>query len=118
MSASVRDRPRAGNAWLTDQPAAIRRRVGKGTITCLGAAVDQPLTQTLAKQWTALAKIDSPVIAVPDREVFILTNFSAGPQEIAPPATMTDVLNGGEVTEIALPRYGVAVLLRRLRAGL
>jgi beta-galactosidase len=113
-----------GNDWLTDQPAAIRRRVGKGTITYLGAVVDQPLMQTLAKQWTATARVDSPVIAVPDRvsvgrrvaadrEVFILTNFSAGPQEIALPTAMTDVLHGGEITKLNLPRYGVAVLVRK-----
>lgn len=114
-----------GNDWLTGQPAALRRHVGKGTITYLGAVVDQPLMQTLAKQWVALAKIDSPTIAVPDRvsvgrrvaadrEVFILTNFSTGPQDIALPAPMTDVLHGGEVTKLNLPRYGVAVLRRHL----
>ncbi len=113
----------AGNDWLTDQPAAIRRRVGKGTITYLGAVVDQPLMHTLAKQWIAFAKVDSPVIPVPDRvsvgrrvaadrEVFILTNFSAGPQQIALPGPMTDVLNGGKITQVSLPRYGVAVLRR------
>jgi beta-galactosidase len=97
--------------------------VGKGTITYFGAVVDQPFMQTLAKQWIALAKVDSPVIPVPDRvsvgrrvaadrEVFVLTNFSAGAQQIALPGPMTDVLNGGEVTQVLLPRYGVAVLSR------
>ncbi|MBI5425214.1 MAG: beta-galactosidase [Opitutae bacterium] len=116
-----------GNDWLAGQPAALRRPVGKGTITYLGAVVDQPLMQALAKQWTALAKVDAPVIGVPervsvgrrvaaDREVYILTNFSAGPQDIALPAPMTDVLNGGEVTKLNLPRYGVAVLCRRIVA--
>lgn len=117
-----------GNDWLTDQPAAIRRGVGKGTIAYLGAVVDQPLMTALAKQWTTTAHVDSSVIAVPDRvsvgrrvaadrEVFILTNFSAVSQEIALPAPMMDVLNGGEVEKVSLPRYGVAVLTRRLPAG-
>jgi beta-galactosidase len=48
------------------------------------------------------------------REVFVITNFSKGAQEIVLPGAMTDVLGGGEVTVVKLPRYGVAVLSRAL----
>ena len=46
------------------------------------------------------------------REVYVITNFSPGPQEIVLPGVMTDVLAGGEITRTQLPRYGVAVLTR------
>jgi beta-galactosidase len=116
----------AGNDWLTDQPAAIRRHVGQGSITYLGALVDASLMKQLAKQWTAMARVDSPAIAVSDRvsvgrrvgqgrEVYVMTNFSASAQDIALPESMSDVLNGGETAKVHLPRYGVAVLTRRLR---
>lgn len=114
-----------GNDWLTDQPAAVTRRVGKGRITCLGAVLDQKLMARVAARWVKDAGVDSPVIPVPDRvsvsrrvgagrEVYVLTNFSSGAQSIALPAKMTDVLNGGEVARLDLPRYGVAVLARPL----
>lgn len=114
-----------GNDWLTDQPAAIRRKLGKGTITYLGAVLDTPLMAKVAKRWVKDAGITSPVIAAPDRvkvsrrvgsgrEVYVITNFSSGPQEIPLPAAMSDVLNGGEVKSAKLPKYGVAVLSRKV----
>ena len=116
----------AGNDWLTDQPAAISRKVGKGTITYLGAVLDQPLMASVTRQWIAAAGVTSYVIPVPSgvsvcrrigngHEVFVITNFSAGAQEIALPGSMTDVLNGGETTVAKLPRFGVAVLSRALK---
>ena len=116
----------AGNDWLTDQPAAISRKVGQGKITCLGAVLDPALMASVAKQWIAAAGVTSHAIPAPagvsvsrrigaGREVYVLTNFSAGAQEIALPGAMTDVLNGGEVSVAKLPRYGVAVLSRPLK---
>ena len=71
----------------------------------------------------ALAGVTSHAIPVPpgvsvcrriggDREVYVITNFSARAQEIAFPSAMADVLHGGEVTVARFPRYGVAVLSR------
>lgn len=115
-----------GNAWLETEPAAIRRRVGKGTITYLGAVLDSALMASVARQIVASANVTSPVLSVPagvsvgrrvgaDREVFVLENFSAGPQQVALPEAMSDVLNGGETSRVRLPRYGVAVLMRPLQ---
>lgn len=122
----VRMRYGAGNDWLTDQPAAIERKVGKGTITYLGAVLDPALMASTAQQWIKEAGVDSPVIPAPDRvsvcrrvgagrEVYVITNFSAGAQDIALPGPMTDVLNGGETSRLHLPRYGVSILTRPLR---
>ena len=113
----------AGNDWLENQPAAIRRPLGKGTLTYLGAVLDAGLMAGMVRQCTAEAGVAVPAISVPDgvslgrrvgagREVYILTNFSAGPQTVSLPVKMSDVLAGGEATEVRLPRYGVAVLVR------
>lgn len=115
----------AGNDWLTGQPAAVTRRLGKGRLTYLGAVLDPKLMAEVAARWVKEAGVDSPVIPVPDRvnvsrrvgegrEVYVITNFSAGAQRIALPAPMTDVLSGGETSALDLPRYGVAVLTRKL----
>jgi beta-galactosidase len=111
----------AGNDWLTGAPAAIRRKLGKGTITYLGSVLDSKLMDRVARSWIADAGISSPAIAAPagvkvsrrvgsGREVYVVTNFSKEPQEIALPKAMTDVLNGGETSRLKLPRYGVAVV--------
>jgi beta-galactosidase len=116
----------AGNDWLTGELAAVRRPLEKGTITYLGSVLDSGLMASATKQWIKDSGVTSSVLSAPSgvkvsrrvgagREVFVITNFSAGPQEIALPAAMSDVLNGGEVSRVNLPRYGVAVLTRPLR---
>jgi beta-galactosidase len=113
----------AGNGWLENQPAAIRRHVGKGTIAYLGALLDPVLLEAAAKAWVSGAGVDSPRLAVPEgvdvarrvgggREVFVLVNFAAGPQAVTLPGGMTDVLGGGAAERVTLPRYGVAVVSR------
>ena len=119
----------AGNDWLSGAPAAIRRKLGRGTIGFLGSVVDTALMDELARRWVAEAGVATDtVIAAPagvkvsrrvgaGREVYVITNFSKGAQEIALPGAMTDVLadgGGAEVTSVKLPRYGVAVLSRAL----
>lgn len=115
----------AGNDWLTGAPAATRRRLGQGTISYLGSVLNGALMDTLAAEWTRSAGVRTSTIPVPtgvkvsrrasaEREVYIITNFSKGPQDIALPAPMDDVLAGGAVRSVSLPRYGVAVLSRRL----
>lgn len=115
-----------GNDWLGGAPAAIRRKLGRGTIGLLGSVVDTALMDELARRWVAEAKVATQgVIVAPGgvkvsrrvgagREVYVITNFSKGSQEITLPGAMTDVLAGGEVTIAKLPRYGVALLSRPL----
>lgn len=113
-----------GNDWLENQPAVLRRRVGRGTITYLGALLDPALLGTTAKQLIAAASLKPLTIPVPEgvsvgrrvgegREVFVVTNFSGAAQVIPLPSEMLDVLNGKRVSQIDLPRYGVAVLSRK-----
>jgi beta-galactosidase len=110
------------NGWLDDQPAAVTRKVGKGSITYIGATLDAK-TMSHAARWMlsdsgiepVLQEIPSGVdVALREgdgKRVLILTNYNAEPQELKLPSTMDDVLNGGTVSNVSLPQYGVAVLL-------
>jgi beta-galactosidase len=110
------------NGWLDGQPAAITRQVGKGRITYVGAWLD-PAAMHNAARWMlndsgvtpALGPelpegVEASVRYGPKSKVVILVNCSKTPQNITLPSAMTDVLNGGQKTSVALERYGVAVL--------
>ena len=109
------------NGWLDGQPAAITRKVGKGSITYIGAWLDEPTMKNAAKWMTDASGVTARFGAVPEgvdvypREgdhgkVFILVNFANTPQTVSLPSSMTDVLNGGSKTSVDLPVYGVVVL--------
>ncbi len=112
------------NGWLDGQPAAVTRKVGKGSITYIAAALDATAMQAAA-QWmigdAGLQAILPGVPAVVDvairsgegRRVFLLTNYGETVQTVTLPKAMTDVLGKGEVTSVQLPQYGVAVLQER-----
>jgi beta-galactosidase len=110
------------NGWLDDQPAAIARKVGNGSITYIGAWLD-PASMAKAIEWMANTsgvkpKLDAAVpegVDVYPREgdhgtVYILVNFAKTPQAFSLPTAMQDVLEGGSVRSVKLPVYGVAVL--------
>jgi beta-galactosidase len=109
------------NGWLDGQPAAVTRKVGKGSITYIGAALDEA-SMKKAAEWMMQQSGLQPVM--PDlpkdvelsirsgegKRVLILSNFGDTPQTIALPQAMTDVLHGGATSSVTLPQYGVAVL--------
>jgi beta-galactosidase len=109
------------NGWLDGQPAAITRKVGKGSITYIGAWLDEPAMKNAAKWMADMSGVTAKFGPVPagvdvyPREgdhgkVFILVNFAKTSQKVALPAAMTDVLKGDTVHSVELPIYGVAVL--------
>ncbi len=109
------------NGWLDGSPAAITRKVGRGTITYIGIWLDDAGMKNAA-QWmldTSGVKPDLP--AVPEgveveqrtghsKSILMFENFSQIQQTISLPQPMTDVLAGGSVHSVTLPVYGVAVL--------
>lgn len=111
------------NGWLDGQPAAVTRRVGKGSITYVGAALDEA-TGKAAAAWMMResgaevvlpglpAGVDVAVRAGGGKRVVILTNYGAGAQTVTLPGAMTDVLAGGRVQSVTLERFGVAVLIQ------
>jgi beta-galactosidase len=109
------------NGWLDEQPAVISRPYGKGSISYIGALMDDSL-MTAAAQWMVkLGGVRPAFGAVPDgvwvsrREgegkiVFVMENFSAEERHVQLPQQMRRVLAGGEAASVDLPQYGVAVL--------
>ncbi len=116
------------NGWLDNQPAAVTRRVGKGSITYIAATLD-PASLEKATAWMLTDSGLAPVLpdlpagidaairsspsagSTPAKKVLILTNYNAAPTPITLPSPMTDALSGQAATStLTLPPYGVAVL--------
>lgn len=109
------------NGWLDGQPAIVSRKVGKGTITYVGVWMSEGGMKKLAEKLVAMSGVSAPFGAVPegvevnprtsaDRSVYVLVNMSGGEKTIDVPRPMTDVLQGGSVGHVVLPKFGVAVL--------
>jgi len=127
LSASAADaqimmRYGAANGWLDRQPAAVTRKIGKGSITYVGALLDPTLMDAAAKWMVESAGVDNMFGTVPKgvevcrriakgRAIFILLNHTQQPAEVALPRSMRDLLHAEAVVgAVTLPDYGVAVL--------
>ena len=109
------------NGWLDNQPAAVTRHVGKGSITYIGAGLD-PATMTQAIAWMLRESglkptlpdvptdIDVALRTGEGKTVLILTSYAKTPTTVPLPAAAQDLLNGGKITTVTLQPYGVAVL--------
>ncbi|WP_158751874.1 beta-galactosidase [Acidobacterium sp. S8] len=111
----------ASNGWLDNQPAAITRKVGKGTITYVGAWIDDDL---LAKLTSSLLQQHGVKPILPDapdgvevcqrkgngHSVLILINHNTAKAHVKLPHEMRDLLGDGSRTSVDLPAYGVDVL--------
>lgn len=109
------------NGWLDGQPAAVTRKVGKGSITYIGAALDEATMKTAAKWMIEESGITAIMTDLPEevelsirsgdgKRVYILTNYGAQAKTVTLPSAMKDVLGGGTVPTVTLSQYGVAVL--------
>ena len=109
------------NGWLDNQPAAVTRTVGKGSITYIGAALD-PAGTRAAVDWmlseagvapvfpTLPADVDLSIRSGAGKRVFILTNYAVEAQTITLPNELEDILTGKHLSTVTLPQYGVAIL--------
>jgi beta-galactosidase len=111
----------ASNGWLDNQPAAITRKVGKGSITYIGAWLDDDL---LAKVTASLLQQSGvhPVIpktpegvevclrAGTNRSVIILINHNNADVHIDLPHAMNNLLDNTSHTSVDLHGYDIAVL--------
>jgi beta-galactosidase len=109
------------NGWLDGQPAAVTRKVGKGSITYIGAALDEATMKTAAKWMIEDSGVAAIMTDLPEdvelsirsgdgKRVYILTNYGAEAKTITLPSAMKDVLAGGTVSTVTLSQYGIAVL--------
>jgi beta-galactosidase len=106
--------------WLDGQPAILTRQVGKGRITYVGFWPDAATLSALTAGWLKDAEV-APLLHVPEgvevceragdgRRVLVLINHTADAKQITLPARMMDLLKGGNVSNVELDRYGVAVM--------
>lgn len=111
----------AANGWLDGQPAAVTRRVGRGSITYLGASLDPTLTASIVRRLAGESGVAPVLPDLPDgvdasvregggRRVLILGNYATTPRRVTLPRPMRDVLAGGETRSVLLQRYHVSVL--------
>jgi beta-galactosidase len=112
------------NGWLDGQPAAITRKVGRGSITYIGAALNDGQIAAAAKWMISMSGVQAPFGELPKgidlyerqgagKDVWILINFGDAPQTVALPEGFTDVLAGGSTSSVTLKRFDVVVLERK-----
>ena len=110
------------NGWLDGKAAAITRKVGKGSITYVGALVDDHVMDGLIgaamrdagvmRDFAVPADVELMTRQGQGRSIVILINHGRESLTVALPEAMADVLAGGQVKSVTLPAQGVAVLLK------
>jgi beta-galactosidase len=112
----------ASNGWLDGQPAVLSRAYGKGSITYIGAVLDDKL-MAAAAQWMVQKSGETPAFGpVPEgvdvsaregakNKIFVLINFGQATQHVVLPHPMKALLGVGAASGVDLPAYGVEVLL-------
>ena len=112
------------NGWLDGQPAAITRKVGKGSITYIGADLSDAQMASAAKWMMVQSGVTAAMGELPagvdlyerqggGKDVWILINFGAGPQTVTLPGSFEDVLAGGTKKSVTLDRFAVSVLEKK-----
>ena len=108
------------NGWLDGQPAVVTRKVGKGSITYIGAWLDDGLLAKVTASLLSDAQVKPLIPGVPGgvevcvrggsgRSVVILINHNTSPVAVPVPAGTRDLLGTSGGGSANLPAYGVAV---------
>ncbi len=109
------------NGWLDGQPAVITHKAGTGSITYIGAWLDDDLLAKITASLLQESHVQPILPNTPDgvevclrsganKSVLILINHNKAQAHIDLPHTMNDLLNGASSASVDLPAYGVAVL--------
>ncbi|MGH9600612.1 MAG: beta-galactosidase, partial [Terracidiphilus sp.] len=99
------------NGWLDGQPAAITRKVGKGSITYLGVWMDAGAMKSAASWMMKSSGVTPDLPSVPkgievqrrtgaSKDVLIFENFSTTPETVILPSARRNVLSGETVNSI------------------
>ncbi len=114
----------ASNGWLDGQPAAVTRKIGKGTMTYIGTWPDAPTLKKLTDMLLQRSGVMPRITNVPEdvevcvrtgngHSVLVLINHSKESQTVALPAGLDakSLLDGENASSssVTLPKYGVAV---------
>lgn len=112
----------AGPAWYAGKPAVVTRKAGKGSITYVGAWLDDTAMAKLADNILKQAKVAPVVPDAPEdvevcerqadgKRVLILINHGDEAHVLTVPQGLHNILNGGETaTAFTVPAHDVAVL--------
>ena len=109
------------NGWLDGQPAVITRKVGKGSITYIGAVLDDKLMAAAAHWMVQDSGVTPALGSVPDgievcprsgggKQFYILINWAADTRHVTLPHAMNFLLAGTQGDSLDLAPYGVEVL--------
>ena len=110
------------NGWLDGQPAVVTRTHGRGTITYIGAVLDDTLVTNLAEHVVRESGVKPLFGAVPEgvevsrrvgahKQVFVFINFSQQPKTIVLPHAMKSLLEDKPAETFELAPYGVGLAL-------
>jgi len=108
------------NGWLDDQPAAITRSYGKGSIAYIGAILDEKLMKAAAEWMVKESGVAPACISGPDsgevsvrsggdKRVLVLISFGQETQKVNLGKKMKLLLSDGHGESVELPPYGVEV---------
>lgn len=111
------------NGWLDGQPAIVTRRYGTGSITYVGAWLNPPLMQKFAA-WALHSAGVEPILpkvpkgvevcqrSSPSKDIIILINHDTVTHSVRLRHPMFNLLDGKSVrvSQVTLPKYGVAVM--------
>lgn len=118
------------NGWLDDQAAIVTRQFGKGSITYIGAWLDEKQMDALAGWMIKSSNIQPRFTSIPEgvevcrrvsaspqpaapREVYVVINHSRQTQHVTLPYPMKDYIHGAAAASaIDLAPRDVAVLTR------
>ena len=116
------------NGWLDNLPAIVTRKVGKGSITYVGAWLDDAALKTLTGMLLEQSGVKPMIANVPEsvevcvrggkeHAVVVLINHGTEPATVALPASLgaKSLLgeDGASRSSVTLPKYGVAVFETR-----
>ncbi|MDX2021949.1 MAG: beta-galactosidase [Deltaproteobacteria bacterium] len=116
----------AANGWLDGQPAVVSRKLGKGSLTYVGAWLDPVLLSQMARTWVNAAGVRSPFAEAPadveinerrapnGKSTLVIINFADKPQRLPLPREMHNVLEGTVAgRSVSVAARGVVVLTDR-----
>ena len=120
----------SSNGWLAGRPAAVRRSVGQGSLTYIGAALDPSLMQAAVAHVLNAAGVKPILSGLPagvelmqrsrpghgpaHLPVWILINHTSATKSVSLPHPMHDLLQqqrSAPEVSLDLPAHGVAVLV-------
>lgn len=113
----------ASNGWLDGQAAITSHPYGKGSVTYVGAYLDeasqQKLIDEIVQSADVLPVLETPVgvearkrVGAQGGEVFIIINHERKQKQVDLPWQAREHLHGRAVRELQLEPYGVAIVTR------